>query len=95
TGDQGVLIPAANQANLMLSANVVEAVARHAFHVWTVSTVDEGLELLTGVASGDRVDGEFAVGTLHRAVEDRLRSYAEALRAFGSPRDGQGSSPPA
>ncbi len=95
TGDQGVLIPTANQANLMLSANVVEAVARHDFHVWTVSTVDEGLELLTGVASGERVDGEFAVGTLHRAVEDRLRTYAEALRAFGAPRDGQGSSPSA
>ncbi len=95
TGDQGVLIPTANQANLMLSANVVEAVARHEFHVWTVSTVDEGLELLTGVASGDRVEGEFAMGTVHRAVEDRLRTYADALRAYGSATDGQGSSPSA
>ena len=82
TGEQGVIIPAANVQHLMLADDVVEACARGDFHVWAVSTVDEGLELLTGVPAGERSDGEFPRGTVHGAVDDRLRRYAESAQAF-------------
>ena len=88
TGDQGVGIPAANRGNLMLASEVVDAVAKGVFHIWAVSTVDEGIQLLTGVPSGQRVQGKFPEGTIHRAVEDRLRGYAEALRAFAASKEG-------
>lgn len=82
TGAQGVMIPAANLRNLMLTREVVEAVERGTFHIWAVSTVDEGLRILTGQPSGALVDGEYPPGTLHRAVADRLREYSEHLHAF-------------
>jgi lon-related putative ATP-dependent protease len=74
SGDQGVLVPAANVRNLMLTDEVVDAVRRNEFHVWAVRTIDEGIELLTGRDSAE----------VHRLVRDRLDGYAERLRAFAS-----------
>jgi lon-related putative ATP-dependent protease len=87
TGEQGVMIPAANVRHLMLADEVVAAVAAGDFHVWAVESVDEGIELLTGCPAGARGgDGVFAEGSVHRRVEDRLRGYADLLRDFvGSP----------
>lgn len=83
TGRQGVVIPAANVPNLMLDDKVVQAVREGQFHVWAVRTIDEGIELLTGLTAGQRgPDGEYPEGTVHRLVEDRLRHYAEEMRAF-------------
>ncbi|MBI3243753.1 MAG: AAA family ATPase [Chloroflexi bacterium] len=73
TGDQGVLIPAANVRELMLNEKVVAAVEAGRFHVWPVETVDEGIEILTGVPAGVRKDGRFPDNTLHAAVQKRLR----------------------
>ena len=88
TGEQGVIIPAANTRHLMLKDEVVEAVRRGQFHIWTVQTVDEGIEILTGVSAGQRgPDGQYPEGTVHRMVSDRLRAYAERLRDFGARRD--------
>ncbi|MCC6223669.1 MAG: AAA family ATPase [Thermoleophilia bacterium] len=85
TGRQGVIVPRANAEHLMLADEVVDAVSEGRFHVWAVATVDEGLELLTGRAAGERgSDGAFPEGTVHRLVEDRLRAYSERLRDFGS-----------
>jgi len=85
TGDQGVLIPAANVRHLMLADEVVEAVERGEFHLWAVRTVDEGIELLTGQPAGERGDdGSYPDGSVHALVEERLRGYAERLRAFAS-----------
>jgi predicted ATP-dependent protease len=84
TGEQGVMVPAANVRNLMLKDEVVEAVRAGRFHVWAVSRIDEGIELLTGRAAGERAsDGSFAAGTVHRLVQDRLREYAQRVREFG------------
>ena len=84
TGDQGVIIPVANVQNLMLSQEVIDAVAAGQFHIWAVRTVDEGIAILTGMPAGERgPDGSFPEGTVHRRVVDRLREYAERLRDFG------------
>jgi lon-related putative ATP-dependent protease len=85
SGDQGVVIPAANVHNLMLEGEVVDAVREGRFHIYAVRTIDEGIELLTGRPAGERgPDGAFSEGTVHRLVEDRLRTYAERLREFGA-----------
>jgi lon-related putative ATP-dependent protease len=84
TGQQGVLIPAGNVQHLMLRRDVVDAVRTGKFHIYPVSKIDEGIELLTGVAAGERqTDGKFAKGTVNRRVEDRLTVLAEQRRRFG------------
>ncbi|HEX9187050.1 MAG TPA: AAA family ATPase, partial [Vicinamibacteria bacterium] len=84
TGDQGVLVPASNVKHLMLRADVVEAAERGLFHVWPVETVDEAVELLTGVPAGEKgADGRYPEGTVNRRVDDRLAAFAEKARNFG------------
>jgi len=79
TGTQGVVVPRGNLDNLMLAPRVVEAVEAGRFHVWAVETVDEGLEVLSGVAAGERGDdGDFPAGTVSRRVADRLGALADA-----------------
>ncbi len=83
SGEQGVIVPAANVRNLMLRGEVVEAVREGRFHVWAIEDADQGLEILTGLPAGERgADGEYAAGTLHRLVEDRLAAFAETGRQF-------------
>jgi len=84
TGDQGVLIPAANVKHLMLRKDVVEAVEAKRFQVYPVAHVDEALTLLTGKPSGEKNEkGEFPDGTTNRKVQERLLEFAEKRRAFG------------
>jgi predicted ATP-dependent protease len=86
TGDQGVMIPAANVDNLMLKHEVVEACAAGTFRIWAVSTIAEGIELLTGVAAGERgADGLFPQGSVNAAVEARLHEFAARHRAYRRP----------
>ncbi|MEM9168989.1 MAG: AAA family ATPase [Pseudomonadota bacterium] len=83
TGDQGALIPASNVKNLMLRDDVAEACAAGRFHVYAVSSIDEGIEILTGVEAGARgADGRFPDGTVNAAVEAKLLAFAEARRRF-------------
>jgi predicted ATP-dependent protease len=92
TGDQGVLIPAANQRHLMLRRDVIDAVASGTFHVWAMSTVDQGLEILTGRRAGARdTSGQFADGTVNAAVERRLVAFAEQARKFGGREQASGT----
>ncbi|MFQ5692241.1 MAG: AAA family ATPase, partial [Nitrospinota bacterium] len=84
TGDQGVIIPKQNVAHLMLSDEVVEAVREGKFHIYAISHVDEGIEILTGVPAGTiQEDGTFPEGTVHARVDARLQDLAEGLREFG------------
>ena len=84
-GENGVLIPASNVAHLMLRDDVIEATAAGRFHVYGVKTVDQGIEILTGVPAGKRgKKGAFAAGTINRMVDDRLIALAEARRAFAA-----------
>jgi lon-related putative ATP-dependent protease len=83
TGEQGVIIPAANVPNLMLDEEIVAAVRAGQFHVWAVRTIDEGIELLTDHTAGQHdSDGQYPQGSVHHLVEDRLQAYAERLHAF-------------
>lgn len=80
TGEQGVIIPTANVRNLMLRSEVVEAVAEGRFHIYPVATVDEGIEILTGIPAGERdEERQFPEGTVHARVLARLREFNRRL----------------
>jgi predicted ATP-dependent protease len=70
TGHQGVALPATNVAHLMLSDEVVGAVREGAFHVWAIESIEQAVELLTGLPAAE----------VHARVEDRLARYAELAR---------------
>jgi lon-related putative ATP-dependent protease len=81
TGSEGVMIPASNVRNLMLRRDVIDAVRAGLFHVWAVSTIDEGIELLTGVEAGKRrQDGTWAPGSINDRVEKRLEQLLGLVR---------------
>jgi ATP-dependent Lon protease len=87
TGTQGVMMPIQNVQGLVLRPEVVDAIRAGTFHLYPIRTIDEGLEVLTGVKAGS-VSEE---GTLHWRVQRRLRQLAEGLRHFGA----QPPAPPA
>ena len=81
TGSQGVLIPIQNVPELMLRSDVVRAVREGKFHIYAVSTIDQGIEILTNVAAGERgEDGQFPEGTINGLVASRLDDLAARLR---------------
>lgn len=79
TGEQGVLIPASNVKNLMLRAEVVEAVAAGAFHARPVETVDEGIELLAVVPACDErvADGRYPKGSVNGTAQARVQRVGD------------------
>ncbi len=94
TGSQGVMIPASNVQNLMLREDVVQAVRDGSFHVYSISTIDEGIEILTGMKAGDQLpDGSFEEGSVNQRVYRQLRDMAFGLRDFmrSDDRDGYGN----
>jgi len=81
TGRQGVAIPTANVADLMLRKDLIEAVGAGRFHIYPVATIEEGIELLTGVPAGERgPEGNFPEGSVYGGVEARLLKMAEAAK---------------
>jgi lon-related putative ATP-dependent protease len=83
TAKQGVVIPKSNIKNLILKQEVIEAVEQGMFHIYPVTTIDEGIEVLTGVPAGKRLsDGSFEEGTINAKVDRRLREIAERLKDF-------------
>ena len=82
TGEQGVIIPAGNVDDLMLPEEVVEAIAAGEFHVWAVETVEEGIEILTGMPAGSPdEEGNYPEGTLFQLVQKRLAELREKLKS--------------
>lgn len=80
TGRQGVLIPRSNVRHLMLRPDVVAAVRAGQFQIWAVSTIDEGMELLTGVPAGARrFDGMYPVGSINERISRRMQAFASDL----------------
>ena len=81
TGSQGVLVPADNVRHLMLRRDVAEAVDEGRFHVWSMTTVDDALELLTGMEAGSRDDdGGWSTDSFNARVDRQLAAFAEAAR---------------
>ena len=78
TGEHGVMIPIQNVNNLQLSDEIVEAVKNKKFHIYSVSTIEEGIEVLTGVPAGKKdKNGHFPAGTVNYMVYEKLKKYAK------------------
>jgi lon-related putative ATP-dependent protease len=81
TGQQGVMIPKSNERHLMLHEDVVKAVEAGQFHIWSVETVEQGIEILTGTKAGTRSkNGIYPKGTVYHLVDERLRGMADRLQ---------------
>jgi len=81
TGEEGVLIPVQNIDNLMLAEEIVDAVKAGKFHIYPVATVEEGIEILTGVPAGTmQEDGTFPERTVFAHVAERLEAIRQALK---------------
>ena len=79
-GSHGVMIPIQNVDNLQLSDEIVEAVKNKQFHIYSVSTIEEGIEVLTGVPAGRKdKNGKFPAGTVNYLVYEKLKKYAETV----------------
>ena len=78
-GSHGVMIPKLNEQNLNLSDEVVEAVKQGLFHIYTISTIEQGIEILTGVPAGRKdKTSKFPAGSINNLAYSRLRKYAKA-----------------
>jgi len=83
-GTQGVVIPIQNVQNLMLRADVVEAVRKGKFHIYPVASIDAGIEILTGTKAGEpKPDGGYEEGTVHSLVDQELQRLAQSLKDSG------------
>ena len=94
-GDEGVMIPRSNVQHLMLNEEVVEAVRRGRFHIYPVGTIDEGIEILTGVNAGQlKTDGTYDPGTVNYKVNKRLAEMTQRLAALVSSSKLEEETPP-
>ena len=83
TGKQGVMIPHLNIDDLMLRKDVVETVKAGKFRIYPVKTIDQGIEILTGVEAGERLeDGKFKEGTVNDLVDKKLREFGMKIKEF-------------
>ena len=77
-GSHGVMIPVQNVDNLQLSDEIIEAVKNKKFHIYSISTIEEGIEVLTGVPAGKKdKNGHFPAGTINALVYEKLKKYAK------------------
>ena len=80
-GSHGVMIPIQNVKNLNLNDEIVEAVKNKKFHVYAISTIEEGIEILTGVPAGKKdKNGAFPAGTVNHMVYEKLKHYAKVSK---------------
>jgi predicted ATP-dependent protease len=85
-GQQGVMIPQQNVANLMLRQEIIDAAKEGKFHIYAVSTIDEGLEVLTGIPAGkQRKDGSYPKDSINDRVDKQLKDMAKRLKQFAEP----------
>lgn len=76
--EQGIMIPSSNIQNLMLKDDVIEAVQQNKFKIWAIDTIDDGIEVLTGVKAGS-IEEE---GTIHNLINNTLNEFSETLKEF-------------
>ncbi len=83
TGKQGVMIPQSNVQNLMLKQEILDAMKAKKFHIWAVSTINEGIEHLTGVPAGAKTDdGSYPKDSINDLVQRRLSDMADRVKEF-------------
>lgn len=84
TGNHGVMIPQKNVKNLMLREDIVEAVKEGKFHIYPVSTIDHGIEVLTGIEAGKPdANGVYPERTINYIVNKNLKEMADRLKQYG------------
>ncbi len=89
TGKQGVMIPHLNIDDLMLRKDLIEAVKEGKFHIYPVKSIDQGIEILTGVESGERLEDErFKEGTVNSLVDKKLIELGTKIRDFEEGEEG-------
>jgi predicted ATP-dependent protease len=82
TGDQGVIIPVGNQRHLMLRKDVIDAVSEGQFHIWAVETINEIVELMTDMETGERQkDGSYPEDTFNYAIMSKLEEFSKSIKA--------------
>lgn len=80
-GDHGVIIPIQNVKNLHLSDEVIDSVKEGKFHIYAISSLDEGIEILTGVPAGTKnKDGKYPAGTIKYLAYEKLKQYNENIK---------------
>jgi predicted ATP-dependent protease len=77
-GEQGIMIPSSNIQNLMLKEDVIEAVRQNKFKIWAIDTIDDGMEVLTGLHSGSLEEE----GSIKWLINKTLMEYSETLKEF-------------
>ena len=82
TGKQGVIIPALNVKELMLSEEVIEAVKNKEFHIYPISRIEEGIEILTGVKAGKKIAKGYEKNSVFDLVEQKLKEMYKKSRAI-------------
>jgi lon-related putative ATP-dependent protease len=83
TGKQGVIIPKLNKRDLMLKKEVVDAIKKKKFHIYAISAIDEGIEILSGVKAGKRLrSGRYERGTVNDFVDQKLFHFAEQIKYY-------------
>lgn len=82
TGKQGVIIPIQNVKDLMLREDVVEAVRKKEFHIYPITRVEEGIEILTGVKAGEKSEKGYEPKTVFYRVECKIKELYAKSRAF-------------
>ena len=86
SGEQGVVIPARNVANLVLNDEVIDAVRQREFHIWPITQIEEGWEILTGVPAGERDENaRFPENSVYGRAAEKLWEWAHGWRDFGRP----------
>lgn len=86
-GEHGVIIPIGNKENLMLKKDVLDAVENELFKIWAISTIDEGIEILTGLSAGKRLkNGNFSKNSVHYLVNKRIEELNNILKNFSGPK---------
>lgn len=89
TGEQGVIIPKSNVRNLMLKDEVIKAVREKKFHIYSVRTIDEGIEILTGVKAGKlKSDGTFEKDSINFKVDNKIKEFIEKYKTLSAPATG-------
>jgi lon-related putative ATP-dependent protease len=88
TGTQGVMIPHQNTGDLMLRKDIVEAVSQEKFHIYPVETIDQGIEILTGIPAGEKTqEASYPEGTVNFLVNKKLMDLAAGMKKFGGPEE--------
>jgi len=87
-GEQGVIIPKQNVNDLMLKEEVINAVKEGKFHIYAVETIEEGIEILTGVKAGQKnKKGHYPNGSIHCLVDNKLHEYSKSLKDKNNEKD--------